>query len=52
LHRGIRIVARYSSNTLNVSGAFIGGVEEMTETKIPAAKTCNLTWGSPGRAGR
>jgi hypothetical protein len=46
-------VAHLSSNALNVSGAFIGGawVVEMSKTKIPAAKTYELAWVSPRRAG-
>jgi hypothetical protein len=37
-----RTVARSSSNALTGSGASIGGVEEMSKTKIPAAKTYKL----------
>jgi hypothetical protein len=44
-------VAGYSSDTLNVSGASIGGVEEMSKRDIPAAKTYRLAWVSPRRAG-
>jgi hypothetical protein len=46
-------VARYSSNALNyrVSGAVSGGVEKKAETNIPTAKTYELAWGSPRRAG-
>jgi hypothetical protein len=42
-------VARYSSNALNVLGAFMDGawVENMAKTKIPAAKTYKLAWVSP-----
>jgi hypothetical protein len=48
-----RTVAGYSSNALNVSGAFIGGawVVEMAKKKIPVAKTYELAWVSPRRAG-
>jgi hypothetical protein len=34
-----------------VSGVFIGGVVEMAKTRIPAAKTYELAWVSPRRAG-
>jgi hypothetical protein len=44
-------VAHLSSNALTGSGAVLGGVEEMAKTNIPVAKTYELTWVSPRRAG-
>jgi hypothetical protein len=53
-HRGTVFKQRQAQQkVVPVSGAFIGGawVEEKAKTKIPAAKTYELAWVNPRRAG-
>jgi hypothetical protein len=51
LWRGIQATPQARQKVVPVSGATLGGAWAMAETKIPAAKTCELAWVSPRRAG-